>query len=240
VEKDRVAFHRTKLLFVVDDKLLLGFFSDLAAAHGFQPLIAAGGPSGIAMAKRERPDLILLDVMMPAVDGFEVCRQMRADPELKDTPIVIITAMEDPKLNVKGFAVVSAGSPRFSSPGCVLWCPMAGRGGLTSASRSTRGLRPERKSGKTTEEEQSGQHQEHCADPKRLAPTRLPAQAPVGAGAATLLVLHSLQLGRRTGQLGTPFVRLPKDWQNNSGGSLKRNGEPPEQTHEQRHREAIF
>ena len=105
VEKERVAFHRTKLLFVDDDKLLLGFFSDLAAAHGFQPLIASDGPSGIAMAKRERPDLILLDVMMPAVDGFEVCRQMRADPDLKDTPIIIITAMEDPKLNVKGFKV---------------------------------------------------------------------------------------------------------------------------------------
>ena len=41
--------------------------------------------------------------MMPHVDGFEVCRQMRADPDLEATPIIIITAMADPKLSVKGF-----------------------------------------------------------------------------------------------------------------------------------------
>ncbi len=103
VEKDHVAFERTKVLFIDDDQLLLGFFSDFATVHDFQPLIAMDGPSGIALAKRERPDLILLDVMMPAVDGFEVCRQMRAEPTLKDIPIIIITAMEDPKLSVKGF-----------------------------------------------------------------------------------------------------------------------------------------
>ena len=103
VEKDRVAFRRTKLLFVDDDKLLLGFFSDFALAHDFEPLIASDGPSGIEMAKRERPDLIVLDVVMPTMDGYEVCRQMRADPDLKDTPIIIVTAMSDPKLSVKGF-----------------------------------------------------------------------------------------------------------------------------------------
>jgi CheY-like chemotaxis protein len=41
--------------------------------------------------------------MMPGMDGYEVCRRMRADPDLKETPIIIITAMTDPKLNVKGF-----------------------------------------------------------------------------------------------------------------------------------------
>jgi len=105
VEKDHVTFQRTKLLFIDDDELLLGFFSNFATVHEFQPLIATDGPSGIALAKRERPDLILLDVMMPSVDGFEVCRRMRADPALKDTPIIILTAMEDPKLSVKGFKV---------------------------------------------------------------------------------------------------------------------------------------
>jgi putative two-component system response regulator len=66
------------------------------------PLVASDGAAGLALAKRERPDLILLDVMMPHVDSFEVCRQMRADPDLQTTPI-IITAMADPKLSVKGF-----------------------------------------------------------------------------------------------------------------------------------------
>jgi CheY-like chemotaxis protein/DNA-directed RNA polymerase subunit RPC12/RpoP len=103
VDKGHVAFQRTKVLFIDDDQLLLGFFSDFAKAHDLHPLVASDGAAGLALAKRERPDLILLDVMMPHVDGFEVCRQMRADPDLQTTPIIIITAMADPKLSVKGF-----------------------------------------------------------------------------------------------------------------------------------------
>jgi CheY-like chemotaxis protein len=48
--------------------------------------VASDGAAGLALAKRERPDLILLEVMMPHVYGFEVCRQMRADPDLQTTP----------------------------------------------------------------------------------------------------------------------------------------------------------
>jgi CheY-like chemotaxis protein len=103
VDKGCVAFQRTKVLFIDDDKLLLTFFSDFARAHDLHPLVASDGASGLALAKQERPDLILLDVMMPQVDGFEVCRQMRADPDLQGTPIIIVTAMADPKLSVKGF-----------------------------------------------------------------------------------------------------------------------------------------
>jgi CheY-like chemotaxis protein len=97
-----VAVHRRKLLFIDDDKLLLRLFADFAAEHDFEPLIAADGASGIALAKRERPDLILLDVVMPTMDGYEVCRQMRADPAFKDIPIVLITATRDPALTLKG------------------------------------------------------------------------------------------------------------------------------------------
>jgi CheY-like chemotaxis protein len=92
---------RTKLLLIDDDKLLLRFFWDFADQHQFQPLIAADGAFGIALAKEERPDVILLDVVMPHMDGYEVCRQMRADPDLKDTPIIIVTATTDPDLTLK-------------------------------------------------------------------------------------------------------------------------------------------
>ena len=96
-----VAASRAKLLLIDDDKLLLRCFADFAAQQGFQPLIAADGASGIALAKRERPDLILLDVVMPDMDGYEVCRQLCADPAFKDIAIVIITATKDPDLAVK-------------------------------------------------------------------------------------------------------------------------------------------
>jgi len=101
VDMAGVAVSRTKLLLIDDDKLLLRCFSDFAAQHGFQPLIAADGASGIALAKRERPDLILLDVVMPDMDGYEVCRQMCADPAFKGIAIAIITATKDPDLTVK-------------------------------------------------------------------------------------------------------------------------------------------
>jgi DNA-binding response OmpR family regulator len=94
---------RSKVLCIDDDKLLLGLFALLLKDTEFEGFTAADGPSGIAAAKHERPALILLDVMMPGIDGFEVCRQLRADPDLKDTPIIIVTAIVDPKLNVKGF-----------------------------------------------------------------------------------------------------------------------------------------
>jgi DNA-binding response OmpR family regulator len=106
VERDaadsaRIAVSRPKLLLIDDDKLLLRCFADFAVQHGFQPLIAADGTSGIALAKRERPDLILLDVVMPDLDGYDVCRQLCADPALKDIAIVIITATNDPDLTGK-------------------------------------------------------------------------------------------------------------------------------------------
>ncbi len=107
VEKEAVALggvtlHRRKLLFIDDDKLLLRLFADFAAEHDLEPLVAADGPSGIALAKRERPDLILLDVVMPGMDGYEVCRQIRADPAFKNVPIILITATRDPALTLKG------------------------------------------------------------------------------------------------------------------------------------------
>jgi DNA-binding response OmpR family regulator len=97
-----VARHRRKLLFIDDDKLLLRLLADFAAEHEFQPLIAGDGPSGIALAQRERPDLILLDVVMPIMDGYDVCRQLRADPAFADIPIILITATRDPALTLKG------------------------------------------------------------------------------------------------------------------------------------------
>ena len=94
---------KAKILCIDDDKLLLGLVRVTLEGAEFDALTAVDGPAGIELARKERPSLVLLDVMMPGMDGFEVCRRMRADPILKDTPIIIVTAMVDPKLNVKGF-----------------------------------------------------------------------------------------------------------------------------------------
>ncbi len=86
------------VLCIDDDRLLLQLFSDALEQFGFRTAVARDGPSGIEIAKRERPALILLDYLMPTMDGLEVCRQLRADPKLRDTRIILLTASEKPEL----------------------------------------------------------------------------------------------------------------------------------------------
>ena len=95
-------FGRSRILCIDDDRLLLGLVKDAIEAHGFEALTAPDGPSGLELAKAQRPDLILVDVMMPKMSGFEVCQHLRADPNLMGTPIILITAMTDPELKTKG------------------------------------------------------------------------------------------------------------------------------------------
>jgi class 3 adenylate cyclase len=72
------------------------------AAQGYDVLTATDGEAALAAARESLPDLILLDVMMPKVDGLEVCRQLRADPSFPFTPIIMVTAKADPKDVVAG------------------------------------------------------------------------------------------------------------------------------------------
>ncbi len=92
---------RHKVLCIDDDRLLLGLFVDALQANGFQPLIATDGSAGIEMAKKERPDLILVDVMMPGMSGIDVCRTLRAEPAFVKTPIIVVTALSDPRVGPK-------------------------------------------------------------------------------------------------------------------------------------------
>ena len=84
----------TTLLWIDDDRLLLGACVPTLERHGYRVLVATDGAAGIATASQERPDAILLDVMMPTMTGFEVCQQLRAT-QAEDTPIILLTALED-------------------------------------------------------------------------------------------------------------------------------------------------
>ncbi len=98
----------TKILCVDDDPLIRQMLGDILRFHGYAVMTAPDGEIGLQAARVERPDLILLDVMMPGMDGFEVCRRVKADPTMKSTPIIILTAMNDPLLNVKAFEAGAA------------------------------------------------------------------------------------------------------------------------------------
>jgi DNA-binding response OmpR family regulator len=93
-------------ILIVDDvpnnvRLLLTFLS----RAGFEVLIAQDGKDGIETAEYAHPDLILLDVMMPGIDGFEVCRQLKSQPHTQDIPIIFMTALTETIDKMKGFKV---------------------------------------------------------------------------------------------------------------------------------------
>lgn len=90
------------ILCIDDDRLVLSVCYDGLTEQGYEVLTATDGHAGIDTAKKERPDLILLDVLMPGIDGLEVCRWLRAESTLSGTPIVLLTALDDPGLDAKG------------------------------------------------------------------------------------------------------------------------------------------
>jgi len=90
-----------KILVVEDNFDLRSFLSRELSTH-FEIVVAADGRQGLEAAQRERPDLIISDVMMPGMDGFEMCRRIREDPTLAGTPIIILTAKAGTDALVEG------------------------------------------------------------------------------------------------------------------------------------------
>jgi DNA-binding response OmpR family regulator/signal transduction histidine kinase len=83
-------------ILIVDDQLSVReVFRSLLMEQGYDLVFASNGPEAMAAAVELIPDLILLDVMMPGMDGFEVCRQMRTHPILAEVPIIMVTALDD-------------------------------------------------------------------------------------------------------------------------------------------------
>ena len=92
----------SRILIVDDNPTNVKVLQTRLAAEGYEVLTAADGEEGLAAARQHTPDLILLDVMMPKLDGFEVCRRLRADPAFPFTPIIMVTAMADSKDVIAG------------------------------------------------------------------------------------------------------------------------------------------
>jgi two-component system cell cycle response regulator len=71
-------------------------------AEYFEVRTARSGPEALQICARERADVVLLDVMMPGMDGFEVCRRLKSDPRTQHIPVIIVTALDQPSDRVKG------------------------------------------------------------------------------------------------------------------------------------------
>jgi DNA-binding response OmpR family regulator len=81
-----------KVLIVDDEPNILISVEFLMRREGFEVLVARDGEEGLARIQADRPDLVVLDVMMPKLDGFEVCKAVRADPTLAGVRILMLTA----------------------------------------------------------------------------------------------------------------------------------------------------
>jgi two-component system cell cycle response regulator DivK len=83
----------TKRILVVEDQDdLRGVLRDLFTSSGYTVIEAADGATGIALAKSDRPGIILMDIQMPVIDGYEATRQIKADPDLASIPIVAVSS----------------------------------------------------------------------------------------------------------------------------------------------------
>lgn len=102
-EQHSRAAERGVILIVDDTPDNLALLSDALDEVGYMVLVALDGLSALNRIQRRRPDLILLDAMMPGLDGFETCQRIKADPATADIPVLFMTALTDSEHVVKGF-----------------------------------------------------------------------------------------------------------------------------------------
>jgi DNA-binding response OmpR family regulator len=104
--------YRSIILIVDDEPVGRKTLEALLLTQNYDLVFASNGQEALAQAEALRPDLILLDVMMPQMDGFETCRRLRAHPQLAEVPIVMVTALDDRDSRLEGIA---AGADDFIS-----------------------------------------------------------------------------------------------------------------------------
>jgi two-component system, cell cycle response regulator DivK len=80
------------VMIVEDNELNMKLFHDLLEAHGYHPIGTRDGMEALDLARKHRPDLILMDIQLPEVSGLEVTKWLKGDPELKAIPVVAVTA----------------------------------------------------------------------------------------------------------------------------------------------------
>ena len=93
------------ILVVDDDPANLGVMFDYLKEMGFRVTVARDGESALEKARYGQPDLILLDLLMPKIDGFETCRRLKTDETLRNIPVIFMTALTETQDKVKGFQV---------------------------------------------------------------------------------------------------------------------------------------
>jgi CheY-like chemotaxis protein len=92
------------VLVIDDDSQTRELVAAVLGSSGYEVRGAEGGGPGLSLAAAEPPDVVLLDVQMPGMDGYEVCRVLRQDAKTRQIPVVMLTASDDPHLNREAYA----------------------------------------------------------------------------------------------------------------------------------------
>ena len=91
---------RKKILIIEDEVDLVNTLSSLLQASGFVPIRALDGATGLAKAKVDKPDLIILDMKMPVMDGFELSKRLKGDSDTRHIPLIVISGMANDDLQL--------------------------------------------------------------------------------------------------------------------------------------------
>ncbi|MBW6509249.1 MAG: response regulator [Desulfuromonadales bacterium] len=94
-----------KILIVEDEESLLKLESILLTTKGFHVQGVTTGTAALKAVAENPPDLVLLDIMLPEMDGFEVCRQIKSSPQSRHIPVILLTAKKSPEDMIRGKAV---------------------------------------------------------------------------------------------------------------------------------------
>jgi adenylate cyclase len=93
----------SRLLIIEDEPANIRMLSEVLKEAGYQISVATSGEKGLELLERSRPDLILLDIMMPGIDGYETCRRIKSSPQWRDIPVIFLTARTQTSDIVQGF-----------------------------------------------------------------------------------------------------------------------------------------
>ncbi|MFC1718126.1 response regulator transcription factor [Candidatus Poribacteria bacterium] len=96
---------RSRILLVDDEPDIVETVSFMLQSRNYQVSVASGGQEGIEKARDEHPDLLLLDIMMPDIDGYDVCMKLKGDADTKDIPIIMLTAKGESEAVLKSHSI---------------------------------------------------------------------------------------------------------------------------------------
>ena len=101
-----------RILLVDDEPTNLDVLRETLAGPNYRLFVARSGEEALKVARRAKPLIVLLDVVMPGIDGYETCRRLKDDPDTRDAAVIFLSALNDPKDRVRGF---EAGAVDFIS-----------------------------------------------------------------------------------------------------------------------------